>query len=177
MAVYKRGGMWWYRFTWRGKAIRESTKQGNKRLAEQMEAAHKTSLAKGEVGIRDRKPVPTLKEFAEKEFKPFIESRFQNKPKTLEYYRAGIKTLVDYPPLAKCSLDAITTDKIGGFIAKRREDDLAVASINRRLEVLRRMQNWRWNGAKWIGCCRGWKCCPEKITGIGCWLQTKRLAT
>ena len=47
MAVYKRGGTWWYRFTWRGKAIRESTKQSNKRLAEQMEAAHKTSLAKG----------------------------------------------------------------------------------------------------------------------------------
>ncbi len=139
MAVYKRGGMWWYRFTWRGKAIRESTKQGNKRLAEQMEAAHKTSLAKGEVGLRDRRPVPTLKDFAEKEFKPFIESRFQNKPKTLEYYRAGIKTLVDYAPLAKCAMDGITTDKIAGFIAKRREAELAVASINRRLEVLRRM--------------------------------------
>jgi site-specific recombinase XerD len=36
-------------------------------------------------------------------------------------------------------LDAITTDKIVGFIAKRREAELAVASINRRLEVLRRM--------------------------------------
>lgn len=139
MAVYKRGRVWWYRFTWNGKPIRESTKQGNKRLAEQMEAAHKTSLAKGEVGIRDRKPVPTLKDFAENEFKPFIESRFLNKPKTLEYYRAGIKTLVGYGPLGKCALDAITTDKIAGFIAQRREAELAVASINRRLEVLRRM--------------------------------------
>jgi len=139
MAVYKRGQTWWYRFTWRGKAIRESTKQGNKRLAEQMEAAHKTSLAKGEVGLRDRKPVPTLKDFAEKEFKPFIESRFQNKPKTLEYYKAGIKTLIDYAPLANCALDEITADKIAGFIAKLRGAELAVASINRRLEVLRRM--------------------------------------
>ncbi len=102
---------WWYRFTWRGKAIRESTKQSNKRLAEQMEAAHKTSLAKGEVGLRDRKPVPTLKDFAEKDFTPFIESRFQDKAKTLEYYKAGIKTLVDYGPLAKCALDEITTEQ------------------------------------------------------------------
>lgn len=139
MAVYKRGGTWWYRFIWRGKAIRESTKQCNKRLAEQMEAAHKTSLAKGEVGLRDRKPVPTLKDFAEKDFKPFIESRFQNKPKTLEYYKAGIKTLIDYGPLAKCALDEISADKIAGFIAKLRDAELAVASINRRLEVLRRM--------------------------------------
>ncbi len=139
MAVYKRGQTWWYRFTWRGKAILESTKQSNKRLAEQMEAAYKTSLAKGEVGLRDRKPVPTLKDFAEKDFTPFIESRFQNKAKTLEYYKAGIKALIDYAPLSKCALDEITTDKIAGFIAQRREAKFAVASINRRLEVLRRM--------------------------------------
>jgi hypothetical protein len=41
----KRGRVCWYRCTWRGKAIRESTKQSNKRLAEQMVAAHKTSLS------------------------------------------------------------------------------------------------------------------------------------
>jgi len=50
-----------------------------------------------------------------------------------------VTSLSGYVPLAKCPLDAITTDKIAGFIAKRREAELAVASINRRLEVLRRM--------------------------------------
>lgn len=47
--------------------------------------------------------------------------------------------MIDYSPLAKCALDEITTDKIAGFIAKRRVAELAVGSINRRLEVLRRM--------------------------------------
>ena len=56
MSVYKRNRVWWYRFTWRGEPIRESTKQTNRRIAEQIEAAHKTSLAKGEVDIRDRTP-------------------------------------------------------------------------------------------------------------------------
>ena len=59
MAVYKRGHVWWYKFTWNGMPIRESTKQTNKRVAEQIEAAHKTSLAKGEVGIRQKKRTPT----------------------------------------------------------------------------------------------------------------------
>src|SRR5271165_2276981 len=108
MAVYKRGRVWWYKFTWNGEAIRESTKQNNKRIAEQIEAAHKTSLAKGEVGLRDRKPIPTLKEFVERDFKPYIDARFQDKPKTLEYYRTGMKNLNGYPPLATCALDAIT---------------------------------------------------------------------
>jgi len=35
--------------------VRESSKQGNDKVARQMEAAHRTSLAKGEVGIREKK--------------------------------------------------------------------------------------------------------------------------
>ena len=139
MAVYKRGDVWWFKFNWNGEPVRESTKQSNKRVAEQIEAARKTPLAKGEVGIRDRTPVPTLKEFVDANFLPFIESRFQNKPKTLEYYRNGVKSLKSYSPLAVCTIDTITADKIGGFMTKLRQDELAVASINRQLEVLRRM--------------------------------------
>jgi integrase len=138
--IYKRKDSrnWWYQFVWRGERIRESTKQGNKAVARQMEAAHRTSLAKAEVGIRDCTPVPTLKEFADADFLPFIESRFADKPKTLEYYRNGLKNITRYPPLAGATLDTITADKIAGFVAARRESGLEVSSINRQLEVLRR---------------------------------------
>jgi len=139
MAVYKRGKVWWFKFTFSGETFRESTKQTNKRVAEQIEAARKTQLAKGEVGIRDHVPVPTLKDFAEKDFGPYIESRFQDKGKTLEYYRCGLKNLTKYPPFAACLLDAITVEKIAGFIATRRQVGLQVSTINRQLEVLRRM--------------------------------------
>jgi hypothetical protein len=56
MAVYKRGKIWWYKFNWNGETIRESTKQGNMRVADQIEAARRTALAKSEVGIK-QKPV------------------------------------------------------------------------------------------------------------------------
>ena len=97
MAVYKRGKIWWYKFNWNGETIRESTKQSNKRIAEQMEATHKTSLAKGEVGLRDRKPAPTLRQFAEGDFLPFVRSTFAAKPKTLKYYEYGVKSLLTFP--------------------------------------------------------------------------------
>jgi hypothetical protein len=136
MSVYKQKGSknWWYKFTWRGRQIRESTKQPNKRVAEQIEAAHKAGLAKAEVGIREKKPVPTLREFIDNDFAPFVESRFANKAKTLEYYRIGLKNLREFEPLANSLLDAITGDKIAAFIAKRRQAGLAIASINRQLE-------------------------------------------
>jgi len=139
MAVYKRGKTWWYKFNWNGESVRESTKQTNKRIAEQIEATHKTSLAKGEVGLRDHKPAPTLKEFADGNFLPFIEARFENKPNTLDYYKNGLKSLKAHAPLASCTLDTITADRIGAFVAKLRQDGLSVASINRQLEVLRRL--------------------------------------
>ena len=63
MSIYKRGGIYWYKFMWKGKAVRKSTKQGNDKVARQIEATHRTSLAKGEVGIREKKPIPTLAEF------------------------------------------------------------------------------------------------------------------
>jgi hypothetical protein len=53
--IYKRGKTYWYKFMWNGNSVRESTKQGNDKVARQMEAAHKTSLAKGEVGIYARR--------------------------------------------------------------------------------------------------------------------------
>src|SRR5947207_8790403 len=124
MAIYKRGcnkdgpegtcskcgkrracGVYWYKFVWNGVLIRESTKQGNDKVARQMEAAHRTSLAKGEVGIRENKKAPTASEFAEKQFLPWAESTFSAKRKTWLYYRNGVRRLKLYVPLASSALD------------------------------------------------------------------------
>src|SRR5271168_4859790 len=139
MAVYKRGKVWWYRFTWKAEAIRESTKQTNKRVAEQIEAAHKTSLAKGEVGIRDRKPAATIRQFANTDFLPFCRSTFAAKTKTLSYYENGTARLLEYAAIADESLDTITSEKIAGYARRRQDAGMKVATVNRELQVLRRM--------------------------------------
>src|SRR6478735_3710702 len=94
MAIYKRGDIYWYKFMWNGKSIRESTKQTNDKVARQMEAAHRTSLAKGEVGIRDKKVVATLENFCEKRIEPWAKATFEKPaPKTWLWYRFGINAL------------------------------------------------------------------------------------
>jgi integrase len=139
VGVYKRGKLWWYRFTWRGESFRESTKQTNKRVAEQIEAAHKTSLAKGEVGIRDRKAAATIRQFAVGDFLPFCRSTFVAKAKTLGYYENGAARLLEYPAIADESLDTITSEKIAGYARRRQDAGMKVATVNRELQVLRRM--------------------------------------
>jgi len=145
--VYKqpKSKYWWYKFTWNGKQIRESTKQTNKRVAETMEAAHRTALAKGEVGIREKKPVLTVEEFAERDFLPFVRSTFAAKVKTRSYYENGVKNILAFDSLASERLDTITSDQISEYVAHRqgakgrRGRGMQVASLNRELQVLRRM--------------------------------------
>src|SRR6266496_1783752 len=138
MAIYKRGRIYWYKFNFDGEAIRESTRQTNQHTARQMEAAHRTSLAKGEVGIRERKVVPTLAEFISERFEPWAEA--STAPKTwLDYYRPGIRTLLRYMPLAGLRLDEIMSEKAADFAAWRQSAGLQVSSINSVLQVLRRI--------------------------------------
>jgi integrase len=46
MTTYKRGSVYWYKFMWKSKLVRESTRQGNDKVARQMESAHRSRLAK-----------------------------------------------------------------------------------------------------------------------------------
>ena len=131
MAVYKRGKTWWYKFTWNGEPIRESTKQSNKRQAEQIEAAHKTSLAKGEVGIREKKPVPTVEKFLENDFLPFVRTTKAAKPNTIRFYENSVANLESYSKLAGLPLDQITSEHIAGFIAHRQSGEVhALGSVS-----------------------------------------------
>ncbi|MSV35280.1 MAG: site-specific integrase [Bryobacterales bacterium] len=145
MAVYKRGKIWWYKFTWNGEPIRESTKHTNKRVAEQVEAAHKTALAKGEVGIRKRMPVPTLAGFKD-QFTQAIEVRCAAKPRTVAFYKEKLTRLLEYPALACAQLDKIDEALIERYVQERRRR-VGPATVNRQLATLRRAlrlaQEWK----------------------------------
>jgi integrase len=139
MAVYKRGNTWWFKFTRDGKRICESTRQANKRVAEQMEAARKTQLAKAEVGIRDRGSVDTLRQFVEQRFLPYVERTFTEKARTLDYYVDNANALISTPHLGKLPLDEINAEAIAHHADAERKRGLKISSVNRQLQVLRRI--------------------------------------
>src|SRR5215469_9585765 len=151
---------------WQGRLVRESTKQGNDRIARQMESAYRTALAKGEVGMRERKSVPTLTEFIEKRFEPWVESVFSAKPKTRIWYRNGMRRLLSYAPLASCPLSEITGESVSTYVAHRRSCKLEVSSVNRELQVLRRVLRV---AAEWgvIDSAAKIKSCPVTVTVSG----------
>jgi integrase len=136
--IYKRGTRYWYKFIWQGEQFRNSTKQGNDKVARQMEAAHRTSLAKGEVGIREKKFAPSLSEFCKDRFEPWAKSTFEeNARKSWLWYRTGIRSLLSSKHLASCTLDEITGETASQFASIRLSKKLQVSTVNSSLRVLR----------------------------------------
>ncbi len=134
---------WWYEFVFNGERYRESTKVQNKRAAEQIEAARKTELAKGEVGIKDRPPAPTLKEF-EARFTATIETDCAEHPETVSFYKEKYRRLLEHAPLANARLDAIDEALVDTYKQIRRRQlsrygrVVSPGSVNRELATLSR---------------------------------------
>ena len=116
MSIFKRGSTYWYHFMFNGEHIQRSTKQGNPRVARQIEAAYRTALAKGEVGIEERKAAPMFADVA-KRFIAHVEARHDNKPQTVQFYAAKLSRLLEYPPIAGARLDR---DRRRGYRRLRR---------------------------------------------------------
>jgi integrase len=136
-------GVYWYKFMWQGRLIRESTKQGNDKVARSMEATHRSSLAKGEVGIREKKPMPTLGAFLTDRILPWAERTFADdtQRKNLKWYRNESRALREYKVLANTLLDKITGELVSSFAAHRLAQGKQVATVNSSLRVLRRTLN------------------------------------
>ena len=81
-----------------------------------MEAAHRTSLAKGEVGIREKQKAPTLADFCSSRVEPWARAQFETScPANWHWYRARLRTICGYEALAKLRLDAITSEHAADF--------------------------------------------------------------
>ena len=139
--IYKRGKFYWYKFVWQGRSVRESTKQGNDRIARNMESAHRTSLAKGEVGLRDKRPVLSLAQFIDGRFEPWAKATFEkSSPKTwFDWYRVGLRAIKGYKPIANSTLNEISGEMVAEFSAHRQTQGLQVSTVNSSLRVLRRV--------------------------------------
>jgi integrase len=162
MALFKRGRVFWYHFLWNGQHIQRSTKTRNAKAAQSIEAAYRTALAKGEAGIFERKPAPTLTVFS-KRFLEAVAIRSASKPGTVLFYESHVKRLLEYEPLANAPLNQIDEKVVENFIQSRSADSVrrhtrkgvkhcdgrlvSLSTVNRDLATLRRMirlaQEWR----------------------------------
>lgn len=137
MALYKRGKVYWYDFTFNGERYQESTKTGNLRSAEKIENKAKTDLALGRYGLVSLRPGPMLKDYAET-FKAFVRTRNAAHPRTVDFYLEKLERLLEFHPLANTRINLIHERLIEDYIVARLAK-VSKTTVNRELATLRRM--------------------------------------
>jgi len=138
--IYKLTGRKYYRvkFQFKGETIHKCTRVTDAKTARGIESRIRSELARGNWGILELKPAPTLKEFLTKDFLPFTRTRFSSKVKTLDYYEYGADRLCT-SDLANLRIVEITGKHATQFAS--RNSTLAASTINCGLRTLRRALN------------------------------------
>jgi len=138
--IYKLNGRKYYRvkFQFKGETIHKCTRATDAKSARSIEAKIRSELAKGNWGILEMKPAPTLKDFLSKDFLPFTRTRCAGKPKTRLYYEYGAQRL-STSDLANLRITEITGKHATQFAA--RYSTLKASTINCGLRTLRRALN------------------------------------
>ena len=139
MSVYKRGGVYWYEFWFRGIRYRESTGLSNKTAATNAEAIRRAELAEGRAGIVHRGPTPKFEGFVKNEFLPWSKKQHESHPRTHKRYEVSARRLVSF--FGELPLDAISTAQVEKFKLSRAEE-ISSAGTNRDLAMLRFMLNF-----------------------------------
>lgn len=139
MSLYQRSDSkkYWFKFVFDGKEYRGSTNETTKRKAATIEAARRTQLAKGEVGIEALTPAPSLRKFSQ-EFIDFVGVRNADKPETVRFYSNRLSRLLEWPKLREMRLDRIDEPLIQQYVELRRAK-VGIVAVNRELATLRRL--------------------------------------
>jgi integrase len=103
--LIRRGNVWWADFSFEGKRIRKSTKQAKKTAANEVAQKMLQMLQSGE-SIKVKTSVPSLIDFAEQHFLPWVDGSSKLKIKSKEGYRYGWM-LLQHQPVAKMRMDQI----------------------------------------------------------------------
>jgi integrase len=154
VSLYKRDKVWWFGFVHAGQRVQKSTNQGNKNVARSMELAFHTALVKGEVGITEKKQIPTFKA-AMTDFLKWSEKEHAAKPATHRRHQISSVALLKH--FKDVALDQIRPDEVERFKSarlgqfktvrgknnKRRQTDSKIqpATVNRELACLRALFN------------------------------------
>jgi len=145
MSIFKRGSVYWFHFLYDGRHVQRSTKQGNPRTARQIEAAFRTALAKGDVGITERKKAPGFKA-AMRAFLSWSEQEHKQHPATHRRYLVSSAALLRHfgdQPLDKITPEAVEQFKAARSVAKGQRTNRRImpATVNRELACLKALFN------------------------------------
>lgn len=132
MALYKRGGVWWYEFQFGGMRVRESSNSGVKAVAERIEREHKRRLELGSQGLK-KIAAPIAFALAARDWQEMMQPRWSKANARIESY--NVKHLT--PHFGRMLLADITADDFSRYQTIRQRQGASGRTINMETGTLR----------------------------------------
>lgn len=132
MSVYKRGGVWWYRFKFLGQTIRESTKSESRTVARDAERSRRRQLEQGFNRI-ERRPAAQLFSVAAENWLQAKKAHLSLRSVAIE--RANLKHL--NPSFGKMLICDICGDDVAHYQSSRQQEGAAPKTVNLEVGTLR----------------------------------------
>ena len=134
MSVFRRGNIWWYKFYFAGRLVRESAKTHSKTLAKQAEAKRRRELEQGYNGLSDERAnrVQTLAAAAQDYFEDY-----QLRHRSVTYAEYALGNVVRH--LGERMLVDISDHVVKGYQAARLKESAAPKTINEEVGFLLRL--------------------------------------
>jgi len=142
MGLYKRGQVWWMRFTYQGKCIKKSTETKDKKLAEKIHHKVMAQIAEGKWFDVDEGGKRTFIELAER-----YESTEFKELKSWQSVESYLKQVKEF--FGPYTVSQINPALIEDFKQKRKSTGDQPSTIVRKLNILKRIFNlakkrWMW---------------------------------
>lgn len=143
MAVYKRGGVYWYEFIFAGKRVRESAKTASKTVAKEAEKSHRHRLERSLAGLPSEKPENRIKSVDDM-LKPYLDHYVINhRDKSVAFAKGRLKHIKRV--LGSILLPDLTENVICGYIKTRLKEGASGRTINMEVGELSRAVGRPWS--------------------------------
>jgi hypothetical protein len=134
MAVYKRGGVWWYSFIYAGKRVQESAKTSRKTLAVEAERARRLELERALAGLPTEARERRIRSVGEVLDSYAADYGLNHRPRTTIWVKGCVAHVKKH--LGALLLPDLTEDALRRFIKVRLEEGACGRTVN--------MEIWIW---------------------------------
>ena len=135
MSLYRRGDVWWYKFRFAGRMVRESSKSASKTVAKDAERIRRRELEESWNQIKKRS-LPPLFSVAADEWTTSVNPHVAER--TQEIYDVALRCHLK-PALGALLLCDIDARRIASHQAGRKSEGASARTLNKELQVLRQI--------------------------------------
>lgn len=144
MGLFKRGTVWWMRFTYKGRQVKRSTETKNKRIAEKIHHKLMAQIAEGKWLDKLEGDDKTFEELADK----YVNEYCRHHNKDWKKYSERLRNHL-IPFFGHTIVTDISPKMISAYKQYRYEKGVKAATINRELAIMKHMytiaiKEWEW---------------------------------